>query len=302
MKKCCKCKEEKELNMYGKLKSSPDGLRYDCNECRKKYREQNKANIKKKQDEYYEANKEALNAKSRKYRMDNLESVKEQKRQYRNRPEIKQHIKEKNHEYLPVKKQKIKEKRVNNPEFRLSEILRSKVHKMVKGSETSYKDLIGCDSAWFRKWIEYRFDEHMNWNNLGTYWQIDHILPISKFNHKNPNESKICYHWTNLQPLHKTENRIKTNNIQLHYYFNNLVSVIRFNSIHKEFLGYQALRESLMWLRYELRYGNNATYDEDQKSSEIGNPHPSAYSRYDKTMAKVQRLNGNGSEKSNQLL
>lgn len=301
MKKCCKCKEEKELVMFGKLKASPDGLRYDCNECRKKYRQENKDKIKLKQDEYYKANKERLNDNAKEYRLAHSEEIKAQRRQYRNREDIKNHIKEKNKEYLPIRCQRIKEKRINNQEFRLSEILRSKIHKMVKGSETSYKDLIGCDSSWFKKWIEFRFDEHMNWDNLGTYWQIDHILPISKFNHKNPNESKICFHWTNLQPLHKTENREKTNNIQLHYYFNNLVSVIRFNSIHKEFLGYQALRESIMWLRYELRYGNNATYDEDQKSSEIDNPHPSLYGRNDKTMRKVQRLNGNGSEKSNQL-
>jgi hypothetical protein len=53
------------------------------------------------------------------------------------------------------------------------------------------------------------------------------------------------------------------------------------NSIIKvkytNFLGYQALNESLKWLRdNELRYGKNPTYDLDCKqSNEIDNPQPS---------------------------
>ena len=72
---------------------------------------------------------------------------------------------------------------------------------------------------------------------------------------------------------------------------------------HKEFLGYQALDESLMWLRKKLRYGKNATYDkENKKSLEIDNPQPSIYVHNDENMMKVQRLNGIGSEEFNQLL
>ncbi len=67
-------------------------------------------------------------------------------------------------------------------------------------------------------------------------------------------------------------------------------------------VGYQALDESLMWLRKKLRYGKNATYDEEnKKSSEIDNPQPSIYVHNDKNMMKVQRLNGIGSEEFNQL-
>lgn len=302
MKKCYICKVEKEINNFGKLKSAPDGHRYDCKDCRKVYREQNKEHIKKKQDEYYENNKENLLAKSKEYRKNNLESIHQQKKLYRSREDIKEHIKQKNKEYLPTKKEKIKERRKTDLSFRLSEILRSKIHKMAKGKETSYKNLIGCDSEWFNKWIEFRFDNKMNWDNLGTYWEIDHILPVTQFNHTNIEESKICFHWTNFQPLHKTENKEKSNKILLHYYFNNLVSVIRFNRKHKEFLGYQALDESLMWLRKKLRYGKNATYDkENQKSLEIDNPQPSIYVHNDENMMKVQRLNGIGSEEFNQL-
>ena len=61
---------------------------------------------------------------------------------------------------------------------------------------------------------------------MGSYWHVDHILPISKFDLKNQNEIQICYHWSNLQPLETFENISKSNNIHLHTYFNNLVSLI----------------------------------------------------------------------------
>ena len=97
---------------------------------------------------------------------------------------------------------------------------------------------------------------------MGDYWQIDHILPINSFNLNNENEINICFHWTNLQPLQSSINLSKSDKIQLHYYFNNIVNINRFNSKYKNFLGYQTLNESLKWLRdNELRYGKNPTYD-----------------------------------------
>ena len=87
--------------------------------------------------------------KSKEYRIQNIEAIHSQKKLYRSREDIKEHVRLKNQEYLPIKKEKIKERRKTDLSFRLSEILRSKIHKMVKGKETSYTDLIGCDSKWF---------------------------------------------------------------------------------------------------------------------------------------------------------
>lgn len=41
-KKCCKCKQFKPIEIFGKLSSSPDQLRYDCKDCRHKYNVLNK--------------------------------------------------------------------------------------------------------------------------------------------------------------------------------------------------------------------------------------------------------------------
>ena len=40
----------------------------------------------------------------------------------------------------------------------------------------------------------------MNWDNYGSYWEIDHIKPLSKGG---------SFHYTNTQPLTVKENRRK---------------------------------------------------------------------------------------------
>jgi len=273
-KVCCKCKNVRSLDDFGKLKSSSDGLRYDCKMCRKEYRLKNRDVINEKLKEYYNENKETHLEKCKSYRIENNDKINEQRKEYRKRPEIKEHIKVKNKEYLPIRCEKIKEKRLNDKNFQISEILRSKIHKMIKGFPTSYQQLIGCDIDFFKKWIEFRFDKNMNWDNLGNYWQIDHILPINAFDFNDENSKKICFHWTNLQPLTKFENQSKSNKLLPHYYFNNIVNINRFHKKYNNFLGYEILDESLRWLRSTLRYRKNAPY-EDVTTSEIDNPQPS---------------------------
>ena len=53
----------------------------------------------------------------------------------------------------------------------------------------------------------------MDWNNHGSVWEIDHIIPCDSFNMLDFNQQKQCFHYTNTQPLFKKENRIKSNKI-----------------------------------------------------------------------------------------
>lgn len=251
MDKCCtKCKVVKPNACFHKCKTTKDGLHAHCKECKAGYRlncsrgEYNKR--------YYENNKDKVLAKNKEYRMANADDINAQRKLYRERNA--EHIKEKRKEYLPIRKANIKERRQVDDNFRLREILRSKVHKMLNNKPTSYMNLIGCDLTILRSWLEYQFDKDMSWDNLGTYWQIDHILPMSRFNLTSENEQRICFSWTNLQPLHKTENRKKSNRLELHYYFNSLITLHRFIQYKNgPYSGYQSKNESLCWLRNQLR-------------------------------------------------
>ena len=275
MKICCRCKISKPFDKFGKLHSSPDKLRYDCKDCRKEYRDNNKLAINLKLKQYYQDNKEKLTEQNKLYRLNNAKKISDQRAEYRNRDDIKERTKLKNKEYLPIHKEKIKQKRILDNKFRLSEVLRSKFNREIKRNK--YSNFLGCDIDYFKRWIEYRWDEYMNWDNYGELWHIDHILPINQFSFEDEKNINICYHWTNFQPLNKKENISKSDKIVLYYYFNNLVSVFRFNAFNKQFLGYQAVNESLQWLRKTLRYGNNATYDAQLLyCAETDNPQPSS--------------------------
>ena len=66
---------------------------------------------------------------------------------------------------MPIKKIKIKERRKTDINFQLSEILRSKIHKMIKGSDTSYKNYIGCEKSHSIlkmgnvEWLDWRLED-----------------------------------------------------------------------------------------------------------------------------------------------
>src|SRR5688572_9090690 len=78
----------------------------------------------------------------------------------------------------------IKARRLNDPEFRLLENMRSRLGRVLRGNSKSQttKQLIGLDFEIFTKWIEYQFEEGMNFENYGSVWEHDHVIPISSFN------------------------------------------------------------------------------------------------------------------------
>lgn len=54
----------------------------------------------------------------------------------------------------------------------------------------------------------------MTWENWGKghgKWQLDHVVPVSHFNLSEPDEQRLCFHYTNYQPLWHVENASKSN-------------------------------------------------------------------------------------------
>lgn len=46
-------------------------------------------------------------------------------------------------------------------------------------------------------------------------WHVDHIIPCSSFDLTDIKQQKICFHYTNLQPLWAIDNLKKSNKISL---------------------------------------------------------------------------------------
>lgn len=257
-KLCCKCKQEKGLDCYGKLKSSKDGLRYDCNECRKEYRLRSKEHISNKNKQYFADNKDKLIPKNKQYRENNKESIFAQRKEYRQRNQ--QHIKQKREDYKPRRAYKVRMRRQTDVSFRLEQNMRRRMHTALKSMSMSKTMIIQmqCNVETLKKWLEFQFEDGMTWQNMGTFWEVDHILPVAAFDLTNQLDISVCFSWTNLQPLRKEENLKKWHYLQLHYYFNSIVSVHRFIQLNKtETCGYQSVNKSLHWLRQKLRYGQN---------------------------------------------
>ena len=61
--------------------------------------------------------------------------------------------------------------------------------------------------------LESKFDEHMSWQNYGTYWHIDHIIPVSYFIKNDILDPKVINALSNLQPLEAKANIRKGNKL-----------------------------------------------------------------------------------------
>ena len=108
----------------------------------------------------------------------------------------------------------------NNINYRLGNILGARMRLALNGKSKSAKtlELLGCSIKQLKHHLENQFDENMNWENYGEYWQIDHIRPCASFNLSKPEEQKRCFHYSNLQPLEKSLNIIKDSIYNGHKY------------------------------------------------------------------------------------
>jgi hypothetical protein len=227
-KKCSKCGIEKSLEEFSKDKSSKDGYISHCKECIKKYQEKNKDKIKEQRKKYKEENKDKIKESDKKYRVDNKEQIKKYQEENKEklkeyRAENKEKLKEYNKKYRKENKEQTKEynkkyqkeKYDNDPLFKLTITLRSRMIHAIKDGMGFTKcgkseELLGCTFEEVRNHLESLFKDGMTWENHGKYgWHIDHRRPCASFDLSKPEEQRECFHYTNLQPLWATENLSK---------------------------------------------------------------------------------------------
>jgi hypothetical protein len=272
-KQCSKCITVKPLTSFAKNGSLHRSVCKECtNADAKLYRQNHLEEMRAKDAAYYANNKRVHNLKMKTYREEHREDIRVQKRLYyeKNKETIMRY-----HEQTKDKRNnRLCERRASNSMVRIMESLKARLHYVLKSNKQhTSSTYIGCTNEFLRIWIEYQFDESMGWSNYGSFWQIDHVIPVAAFALSNKRCQLVCFHWSNLRPLHKVVNMSKSDKIVMS-------DIETHDAVLKCFIqshGYQTMPERTWWLREELRYGKNP---EDAFQAwlehEMGNPQPSS--------------------------
>ena len=138
--------------------------------------------------DYYAANKKNLAAKAKLYRAANKERIIVCKKEYCR-----------------------KQVRDNNLDYLIPKRLRTRLKNAIKNNYKSGSavDSLGCSICEFKLMIESLFTDGMTWENWGTVWHLDHIIPMSAFDLQHSEEIEVACHHTNLQPLLAADNLTK---------------------------------------------------------------------------------------------
>ena len=140
---------------------------------------------------YYQENKEKIAAREKVYKQENKEKIAATKKVYQ------------------------QGRYKNDPDYKIRVILRSRLTGALKGEQkvATTMELIGCtvEELWLH--LESKFEPGMTRENHGRFgWHIDHKKPCCAFDLSDLEQQKICFHYSNLQPLWAKDNLEKGGN------------------------------------------------------------------------------------------
>jgi hypothetical protein len=176
----------------------------------------NKEQKKKTSAEWYQNNKEHANKVGKEWYQNNKEHAAKVSKEWR----LKNKEKDKNDqakwrlENKEWRRNYEKNRYKTDINFRLTKLCRGRIRKIIKGENKSVSTmkLIGCTPDELRQHLESKFEQWMNWENQGLGgWDVEHIIPMSKFNLICPVQQHACCHYSNLQPMEHIANIKKGN-------------------------------------------------------------------------------------------
>lgn len=202
---CTKCGKEKSLSEY-QFRKDINKHNSICRECvnlriRNKYSQ--REDIREKKKVYRQKTKAHRNELNKKYYKEDIERGREKSREgyYRN------------HEWRRFQANYRNFIRMaTDPQFRIKKNLGRRINHVIKGKIKGGKtiELLGCTPEQFIEHLKSLFKPGMTVEKLSTKEiHLDHIIPICMFDLTDIEQQKICFHYTNYQPLWATENMSK---------------------------------------------------------------------------------------------
>ena len=209
---------------------------YKCVQCQEEYLKKNRNKLLQDKKDWYTKNKEELAIKSKERYRDKKEEIllyqkkryeenKISKIKYQKKYSLKNRkkISERNKKWRHENKKKINKYEKlwrSTPKGKLISFTRGTMARIVvsikKKKEISAIESVGYTSDELKAHLENQFRDGMTWENHGTVWQIDHIIPLSWFIEKLEGQSQEAILLNanalhNLQPLLVEENLRKGN-------------------------------------------------------------------------------------------
>ena len=174
------------------------------------YRENNREQCVQKSKRYYRENRYRLLEYFKQYRKDNRERCLEVEREwyYKN----KEYKNQKSREWYEENRERYNERVRENykrPEVKLARFMRGCIRKMLTEKNAPTFEMIGYTPQELRDHIEAQFEEGMSWDNHGTDWHIDHIVPIAWLIEQGETDPAVINALSNLQPMWASENLSK---------------------------------------------------------------------------------------------
>jgi hypothetical protein len=198
MKKCSKCQCFKEMDCFCKNKRSSDGYNWTCKLC---------VNLTTKSSDFKEKRKKRYHSKRpiRKYSEKSRVRKSEYDKAYR----------EDNKKKIATQKKLWESNKRNDPKYKATRNVRRRINHALHGRNKSFRtfELLGCDIDFFMSHIEHQFLDGMSWDNYGQ-WHIDHIVECFRFDLSDPQQQKICFHYSNQRPLWAKDNLTRRRNQQ----------------------------------------------------------------------------------------
>jgi len=223
-KKCTQCNASKNLEDFPNYKQGKYGKLAKCKACdklnqRERYLKNREYRIQKSKEYKLKNKKHNSKINHERYLKQRETKLAYQKQQRLDKPEYMKEYRIKNKEKIrQTSNSWQKKKYYSDTSYRLRNILQKRIAAVIKGyhkSESTVK-LLGCSIEKFKMYLEAQFwkDERIDWITYGAKgWHIDHIIPCSLFDLSDPAQQKICFHYSNLQPLWCDINIAKSNKI-----------------------------------------------------------------------------------------
>lgn len=108
----------------------------------------------------------------------------------------------------PKIREKYNERYATDPIFKIHQLLKRRLLMCIRKIKST-SDYTGTSFEAVAKWLEYNFTDVMTWENHGIIWDVDHVIPISKWDLSKPEQVEMCFNWKNLSPLSCPKNRFE---------------------------------------------------------------------------------------------